>query len=341
MPDGDRMSASHADRWPEPGVGTDVGRAGSRNPAAEFSEATEELPAPAVGQPFLQARTEVPHDDESVAVGGGLQDATFKSPSAAEGDQGPVAATGRPDASASSAGEAAAGPAAGGSTGDMTPAGRIRADGIGADGIPADGIQADGIRADGIRADRPHADGTPAFGTAADGTGTDRSAPARSQPNHVEHEGSGDAPARGGNGPDHMSGSSHRHGSRHRHHDPTRPEPDPADTTASPSGPRDQTGELTEGGRAGCTAPQLRRFIKSRAYVPMHELRRRFAIDGPEDDVTQVETDAGRVYIGLPEREGRMIADLLRQGEIGFELSLDPATPVVVGVYPMRPVIRA
>ena len=28
---------------------------------------------------------------------------------------------------------------------------------------------------------------------------------------------------------------------------------------------------------AGCTAPQLRRFIKSRPYVPMHELRRRFA----------------------------------------------------------------
>ncbi len=30
----------------------------------------------------------------------------------------------------------------------------------------------------------------------------------------------------------------------------------------------------------GCTAPQLRQFIKSRPYVPMHELRRRFGIDG-------------------------------------------------------------
>jgi hypothetical protein len=63
----------------------------------------------------------------------------------------------------------------------------------------------------------------------------------------------------------------------------------------------------------GCTAPQLRRFIKSRPYVPMHELRRRFAIDGGEDDVTQVRLEEGHVYVGLP---------------------------IVVGVYPMRPVPR-
>jgi hypothetical protein len=92
--------------------------------------------------------------------------------------------------------------------------------------------------------------------------------------------------------------------------------------------------------RTACTAPQLRRFIKSRAYVPMHELRRRFGIDGPEDDVTQVDIDARRVYVGLPEREGRMLGELLRGGDIGFELSLDPISPIVVGVYPMRPVPR-
>jgi hypothetical protein len=90
----------------------------------------------------------------------------------------------------------------------------------------------------------------------------------------------------------------------------------------------------------GCTAPQLRRFIKSRAYVPMHELRRRFGINGTEDDVTQVSLDAGRVYVGLPQREGRLLGELLRAGEVGYELSLDPDTPVVVGVYPMRPVPR-
>lgn len=90
----------------------------------------------------------------------------------------------------------------------------------------------------------------------------------------------------------------------------------------------------------GCTAPQLRRFIKSRPYVPMHELRRRFAIDGTDDDVTHVDVDGGRVYVGLPQREGALLGELLRGGEIGYELSFDPLAPIVVGVYPMRPVPR-
>jgi hypothetical protein len=88
------------------------------------------------------------------------------------------------------------------------------------------------------------------------------------------------------------------------------------------------------------TAPQLRRFIKSRAYVPMHELRRRFAINGGDDDVTPVDLERSRVYVGLPEREGRLLGELLRGGDIGYELSLDPISPIVVGVYPMRPVTR-
>lgn len=92
---------------------------------------------------------------------------------------------------------------------------------------------------------------------------------------------------------------------------------------------------------AGCTAPQLRRFIKSRPYVPMHELRRRFAIDGADDDVTQVRLEGGAVYVGLPAREGGLLGELLRGGEIGYELSLDPRTPIVVGVYPMRPIPRS
>ncbi|MCI0581544.1 MAG: hypothetical protein L0227_01410 [Chloroflexi bacterium] len=94
--------------------------------------------------------------------------------------------------------------------------------------------------------------------------------------------------------------------------------------------------------RNGCTAPQLRRFIKSRAYVPMHELRRRFAIEGGDDDVTEVDMNPGlRVFVGLPNREGRLLGDLLRSGDIGYELSFDPVAPIVVGVFPMRPVPRA
>ena len=90
----------------------------------------------------------------------------------------------------------------------------------------------------------------------------------------------------------------------------------------------------------GTTAAQLRRFIKSRPYVPMHELRRRFELNGECDDVLAIETPDGRAYIGLPEREGRFMADLVRQGEVGLELGHDPEVAVVVGVFPMRPVGR-
>jgi hypothetical protein len=102
-------------------------------------------------------------------------------------------------------------------------------------------------------------------------------------------------------------------------------------------------GDLHDGpllDRSGATGPQLRRFIKSRAYVPMHELRRRFAINGQDDDVTPVDVNSHRVFVGLPDREGQLLGELLRGGDIGYELSLDPITPIVVGVYPMRPITR-
>ncbi len=94
--------------------------------------------------------------------------------------------------------------------------------------------------------------------------------------------------------------------------------------------------------RNACTAPQLRRFIKSRAYVPMHELRRRFGIEGQDDDVTGVDMGSGtHVYVGLPQREGLLLGELLRARDVGYELSLDPIAPIVVGVFPMRPIPRS
>ena len=90
-----------------------------------------------------------------------------------------------------------------------------------------------------------------------------------------------------------------------------------------------------------CTAAQLRRFIKSRPYVPMHELRRRFELNGEADDVWPIPTSSGTVFLGLPRRESQMIADLVRQGEVGVELSRDPDAPIVIGVYPMRPISRS
>lgn len=93
---------------------------------------------------------------------------------------------------------------------------------------------------------------------------------------------------------------------------------------------------------SSCTAPQLRRFIKSRPYVPMHELRRRFGINGSEDDVSSIDLgNHHHVYVGLPSREGSLLGELFRGGDIGYELSMDPRTPVVIGLYPMRPVARS
>lgn len=98
-------------------------------------------------------------------------------------------------------------------------------------------------------------------------------------------------------------------------------------------------GEATEAPRA-CTTAQLRRFIKSRPYVPLHELRRRFELNGEADEVHPVETGEGRVFLGLPAREAGMVGELIRQGEVGLEMSHDPPVPIVVGVYPIRPIPR-
>lgn len=79
----------------------------------------------------------------------------------------------------------------------------------------------------------------------------------------------------------------------------------------------------------------LRRFITSRPYVTVAELRRRFALDDP-DAMSCLAHEGGRVYVGLPEREAVKLEDLLRRGDIGVQLSVEVRAPVAVGVYPMR-----
>ncbi len=92
--------------------------------------------------------------------------------------------------------------------------------------------------------------------------------------------------------------------------------------------------------RTTCTSAQLRRFIKSRPWVPLHELRRRFGISGDDDDVSPIRVAGQLLFVGLPPAEARMVGELLSGGDVGYELSLDPTAPIVVGVYPMRPVPR-
>jgi hypothetical protein len=144
------------------------------------------------------------------------------------------------------------------------------------------------------------------------------------EPPHGREDG---APFGGAGG----SGSSAEHDARYGSATPARPGP--------MNGLR-PSGSPGLGSLGACTAPQLRRFIKSRPYVPMHELRRRFGINGGEDEVTPVALSSGMIYVGLPSREGSLLGELLRGGEVGYELSLDPRSPVVVGLYPMRPVAR-
>jgi hypothetical protein len=123
--------------------------------------------------------------------------------------------------------------------------------------------------------------------------------------------------------------------------DPARGSWDAAPENASGLGPAAAAPAAAgDNARNSCTQAQLRRFIKSRPWIPMHELRRRFGIPGGDDDVTAVRTMDGTIFIGLPANEGRMLGELLNSGDVGYELSLDPGAPIVVGVYPMRPVPR-
>jgi hypothetical protein len=92
--------------------------------------------------------------------------------------------------------------------------------------------------------------------------------------------------------------------------------------------------------KPSCTLAQMRRFIKSRPYVPLHELRRRFEIGGIEDEVSRVATSQGVLFVGLPNAEAGYLGELVSSGEVGCELLLDPTGPAVIGVYPMRPVAR-
>ncbi len=92
--------------------------------------------------------------------------------------------------------------------------------------------------------------------------------------------------------------------------------------------------------KPACTLAQMRRFIKSRPYVPVHELRRRFEIEGMEDEVSPMPTGQGTLFVGLPAQEAVFLGDLVKSGEVGCELLLDPVSPAVIGVYPMRPVAR-
>jgi hypothetical protein len=79
----------------------------------------------------------------------------------------------------------------------------------------------------------------------------------------------------------------------------------------------------------------LRRFITSRPYVTVAELRRRFGLDDP-DAMARLQRNGTVAWIGLPEREAAKLQDLWNRDELGVQLSVEVRAPVAVGVYPMR-----
>jgi hypothetical protein len=129
-----------------------------------------------------------------------------------------------------------------------------------------------------------------------------------------------------------------------RNNPPASPRPPRTAASARPQAPAPVAaatdGDHPEGQKSTCTLAQMRRFIKSRPYVPVHELRRRFLIEGIEDEVSPMPTGSSPLYVGLPPREAGFLGELVKAGEVGCELLLDPTSPAIIGVFPMRPVAR-
>jgi hypothetical protein len=78
----------------------------------------------------------------------------------------------------------------------------------------------------------------------------------------------------------------------------------------------------------------LRRYLTSRPYVAVADIRRRFGLE--PDAMSAVRRNGTTAYVGLPEREAAKLQDLWQRDEVGVELSVEVKAPVVVGVFPMR-----
>ncbi len=78
-------------------------------------------------------------------------------------------------------------------------------------------------------------------------------------------------------------------------------------------------------------------FIRSRSYVPVPELRRRFDLDGI-DEIRVIQTADGPAYVGLPERAAQFVEALTRESRLGLNLAPDLTGRIVQGIYAHEPV---
>ncbi len=75
----------------------------------------------------------------------------------------------------------------------------------------------------------------------------------------------------------------------------------------------------------------LRWYIGTKSLMPIVEIRRRFAIDG--DEVTALEDEQGKLYVGLPPHAAQALEELRQAGKIGYEVSVDLHARVLIGAY--------
>ncbi len=72
-------------------------------------------------------------------------------------------------------------------------------------------------------------------------------------------------------------------------------------------------------------------FIRSRSYVSVPDIRRRFNL--ASEEVTPLVSPQGRVFIGLPPDAARILGDLVREGRVGLELQPEIHARAATGVY--------
>ncbi len=73
-------------------------------------------------------------------------------------------------------------------------------------------------------------------------------------------------------------------------------------------------------------------FIRSRSYVTLADVRRRFGVEMGED-VSGIRGPQGLAFVGLPSQQARILQELWCEGKIGLEFAHDIMAPSVNGVY--------
>lgn len=73
-------------------------------------------------------------------------------------------------------------------------------------------------------------------------------------------------------------------------------------------------------------------FIRSRSYVSIPDIRRRFNLPS-DNEVHPIVGPQGRVYVGLPADAARVLGELVRDGRVGLELQPGIHARAATGVY--------